>query len=118
MKLMPQLAFDGRCRQAFAVYADLLGGRVTVMNTFGGEQAHALPPGSRPSSPEHIRFAAIEFGDQSLTGNDVPADQYEPMRGFNVALHVDTAADARRIFDGLAQGGEVTTPLTKVDWAD
>jgi PhnB protein len=118
MKLMPQLAFGGRCREAFAFYADLLDGRVTATNTFGGEGEHALPPGSTPSRPDHIRFAAIAFGDQLLTGNDLPADQYEPMRGFNVALHLDKAADARRIFDGLAEGGEVTTPLSRVDWAD
>jgi PhnB protein len=39
------------------------------------------------------------------------------MQGFNVALHSRGAAEARRIFDGLSEGGKVTTPLAPVDWA-
>lgn len=118
MKLMPQLAFNGQCREAFEFYARALGGGISVMNTFGDNEAHALPPGSTASQPDHIRFATLEIGDQSLNGNDVPADQYEPMRGFNVALHFEKSADARRAFDALSEGGDVTTPLSKVDWAD
>jgi PhnB protein len=32
-------------------------------------------------------------------------------------LLTDSVDDARRIFAGLAEGGEVTTPLSEVDWA-
>ena len=39
------------------------------------------------------------------------------MRGFNVALHTRSVAEATRIFDSLAQGGKVSTPLTEVAWA-
>ena len=58
MKVMTQLAFNGQCRQAFELYARVLGGEVAVMNTFGGSDAK-LPPGSTASAPDQIRFASV-----------------------------------------------------------
>lgn len=118
MNLAPQLAFAGECRKAFESYAKLLGGEITVMNTFGGSEDQELPPGSVAAASDQIRFAEVRFGENALRGNDVPADFFRPMRGFNISLHVSSADDARRIFNGLSDGGEITTPLGKVDWAD
>lgn len=117
MKVMCQLAFDGQCRQAFAHYERVLRGKITVMNTFAGHADRQLPPGSTAAGSEQIRFAELRVGDQALLGNDVPPEQFKPMQGFNVSLHVQGVAEARRIFDGLAEGGRVTTPLSPVDWA-
>ena len=117
MDLAPQLAFKGECRQAFEYYAKLLGGEITIMNTFGGNEDHALPPGSVAGAAEQVRFADVRFGNNALRGNDVGDDQFVQMGGFTVSLHVPGTDEARRIFDGLADGGRITTPLSKVDWA-
>lgn len=42
MNLAPQLTFAGRCREAFHFYAELFGGEITVMNTFGGNEGRRL----------------------------------------------------------------------------
>lgn len=118
MKLAPQLAFNGNCREAFEHYAKLFGGEITVMNTFGGNEDHKLPPGSEAGPSEKIRFAELRFGDNMLRGNDVNADTFKPMEGFNLSLHIDSSKEAHRIFDELSQAGSVSTPLAKVDWAD
>lgn len=117
MKLMPQLAFNGNCRQAFEYCEKLLRGKITLMNSLGETQDVPLPPGSKPSAPEHTRFAQLEVGDWALLGNDVPPDEFKPLRGFNIALHCRSVAEATRIFDGLAEGGEVKVRLTRVAWA-
>lgn len=117
MDLAPQLAFNGQCREAFEYYAKLLGGRITVMNTFGGNEKRELPPGSIAGPAEKVRFAEIRFGNSSLRGNDVGDDQFTPMEGFNVSLHVKSTDEAVRIFKGLADGGDVKTALVEVDWA-
>lgn len=117
MNLAPQLAFNGDCRQAFEYYAKLLGGEIVVMNTFGGNEHRELPPGSVAGAADKVRFAEVRFGNSSLRGNDVGDDQFVPMRGFSVSLHVSRMEDARRIFDGLADGGVVTTGLSEVSWA-
>lgn len=117
MKVMAQLAFNGNCREAFDLYEKVLNGKIKVMNSLGDTRDVPLPPGSSPSAAEHIRFAALQVGDCELLGNDVPPDEFEPMRGFNIALHTPSVAEATRIFNTLAQGGEITTPLTKVAWS-
>lgn len=123
MKVMAQLAFNGNCRQAFQYYEQVLKGKIVVMNAHGNTTEMGdtkdvpLPPGSKPSAPEHIRFAQLQVGDGALLANDVPADEFEPMRGFNIALHTNSVAEATRIFDALAEGGQVSTPLTEVAWA-
>ena len=117
MRILSQLAFNGTCRQAFAYYESVLKGKVVVMNAHGDSRDIPLPPGSRASAPEHIRFAELHVGEWALLGNDVPAEDYEPMRGFNVALHADSVEEAQRIFNALAQGGEIRAPLTQMPWA-
>jgi PhnB protein len=115
-KVMTQLAFKGQCREAFELYERVLGGKITVMNTFGGSDAK-LPPGSTASAPDQIRFAELKLGGYAILGNDVPVQDYKPAQGFNIALHVKTAGEARRIFNALSDGGSVVTPLSEVAWS-
>ena len=116
MQVMTQLAFNGRCRKAFELYEKVLGGKITVMNTFGGNDVK-LPPGSTASAPEQIRFAELQIGNYAILGNDVPEAEYRPMQGFNIALHLKTAAEVRQIFDTFSQGGQIVTPLSDVAWS-
>lgn len=117
MQAMIQLEFNGQCREAFEFYAKLFKGEIKVMNPFGGQQDPPLPPGSRPAGAERIRFAQLQFGDNVIQANDMPEDEVREMRGFNIALHVQTAAEARRLFEALGQGGQVDTPLGEVAWS-
>jgi len=117
MKVMVQLEFDGQCRQAFEFYAEVLRGEITVMNSLGDTADTPLPPGSRPGTPDLIRFAQLHVGDDVIQGNDLPKGEYRQKRGFNVALHVSDAAEAHRIFDALADGGQIDTPLSDVAWS-
>jgi PhnB protein len=116
MQVMTQLAFNGHCREAFELYEKVLGGKISIMNTFGGSDAK-LPPGSTASAPEQIRFAELQVGDYAILGNDVPEAEYRPMQGFNIALHLKTADEARRIFAAFSEGGQIDTPLSDVAWS-
>jgi PhnB protein len=117
MKLMPQLAFKGQCRQAFEYYARVLGGSITVMNTFGDATDATLPPDCTPATAGQVRFAELQIGDYALLGNDLPAESYQAMRGCSIALHTPSVAEARRVFTALADGGQITTPLGEVAWS-
>ncbi len=116
MQIMTQLAFRGECRQAFEHYEKVLGGSISVMNTFGGNDAK-LPLGSTAAAPDQIRFAELKVGDFAILGNDVPENEYVPMQGFHIALHVKTGAEARRVFDAFSDGGTIETPLSEVAWS-
>ena len=89
MQIAPQLAFRGQCREAFEFYKIVLGGEIAVMNSFGENDAE-LPPGSAAAAPHQIRFAELRVGGYAILGNDVPDDEYQPMRGFHIALPVRT----------------------------
>ncbi|RDZ28164.1 VOC family protein [Lysobacter silvisoli] len=117
LKVMAQLAFDGDCRQAFEWYAEVFDGEIAVMNSLGGTPGVPLPPGSKSAAPEYIRYAEVRLGDSVLLGNDVPADEFRPMQGFNVALHARSVTEATRLFEALAEGGRVQAPLTRMPWA-
>ncbi len=39
MQVNPYLFFDGRCQEAFAFYAELLGGQIEAMLTYDGTPA-------------------------------------------------------------------------------
>ena len=116
MQFMTQLASGGQCRQAFEFYETVLSGRISVMNTFGNSAAK-LPQGSTASAPDQIRFAELQVGDFAILGNDVPQDDFAPMQGFHIALHLKTGDEARRMFEALSDGGQVETPLSEVAWS-
>lgn len=108
MQVTTQLAFEGQCREVFALYEEVLGGKIVVMNTFGDSDAK-LPPGSEVSAPEQIRFAELRIGDYAILRNDVPDPEYRPMQGFNIALHVKTADEARWIFNAFRNSRRALT---------
>jgi PhnB protein len=39
------------------------------------------------------------------------------MSGFSVAYHSEDAAEARRVFDALAEGGVTTMPFAETFWS-
>jgi PhnB protein len=53
-----------------------------------------------------------------LMASDSPTGMHQPMAGFSIALNYETAAEARRIFDKLAEGGKVMMPIGKTFWAE
>lgn len=118
MDIFSQLEFNGECEAAFEHYARLFGGTITIMNKLGDTKDVPLPPGSTGGAPEMVRFAELSIGEAKIRGNDLPADEYHAPRGFNLSVHLEKAAEARRVFDGLSQGGKVTVEPARVAWAD
>ena len=51
------------------------------------------------------------MGDSILMGSDAPPGHFEKPMGFCVALHLDTPAEAERVFHELAENGTVTMPM-------
>lgn len=112
MKVNPYLNFDGNCAQAFRFYAEVLGGTIGFMQTFGESPlASQMAPGKH----DQIMHVRLDLGDQMLLGSDTP-DHYHRPQGFAVSLIV-TAAEAERIFPALSDGGTVQMPLQKTFWA-
>ena len=114
MRLNTQLNFDGNCREAFEFYGKCLGGKVTMMMTYGDSPMAAhVPPGDHGK----ILHTTLEIGDQRLTGADLPAGRYGKPQGFDVLISLDSQEEAERIFAALADGGAEQMPLQETFWA-
>jgi PhnB protein len=117
---MPQLdaylLFDGTCAEAMRFYERTLDGKLEVLMT----QAQSPMAGQTPqASADRIMHARLVIGDRVLMASDWMVDRpYEGMNGFSLSLIYPVVADARRVFDALAKGGQVTMPLQKTFWAE
>ncbi len=114
MKLTPHIHFPGTCEEAFRAYAELLGGRIDHMQTYGAS------PGAEQCTPEwrtKIIHGTMTVNGRRLLGADVRPEDYRAPAGWNLLLEVAGSEDARRIFDALADGGVVEMPLQKTFWS-
>ncbi len=122
MKINPYLNFSGSCREAFEAYARILGGRVVDVMTFAGTPAEAHVPAEWRDKVMH---AMLDLGDGVLMGSDgAPgmcaadgAGGDARGGGFSVALHPASLSEGQRIFDALAEGGQVTMPFAETFWS-
>jgi PhnB protein len=109
MSFNPYLFFSGgQCRAAFTTYQQIFGGDLQVMT------AGDIPPGEEAmpgADPDMVLHAALTIGDSMLMGSDDPTGDDGPKLGFSVTHSAADADSAHRVFDALADGGEVTQPL-------
>jgi PhnB protein len=113
MKLNPYLNFNGQCEAAFAFYEQVLGGKMASKMTWGEFPEGEIPPESR----KLVMHAALQIGDEWLMGADSLAHDYEQPKGIQVALHYKDTAEGERIFNALAENGNVVMPFQKTFWA-
>ena len=108
-KLETYLFFNGNCGEAMQFYERVLGGELRLV------EAKETPGGSG----EQIMHARLEAGGAVLMASDwqAPAPD-ERMGGFSVTLSTATAAEAKSLFDGLAEGGKVTMPFGETFYSD
>jgi PhnB protein len=114
MKVNPYLNFNGDCAEALKFYERVLGGKIEGLMTFGEGPAEAQPS---PAMKDKVLHARLVLGDQVLMASDSPSEYYEKPQGTSLALGIDKAADAERIFNALAEGGTVKMPFQKTFWA-
>lgn len=114
MQVSPFLGFDGDCREAMSWYAELFGSPAPTIMTY----ADAPPGGEMPGmDADKVMYADVRIGDALLMGGDTPSERHEPARGMMVMVDPPDAAEGRRIFDALAEGGEVTMPFEQTFWS-
>ena len=114
MKLYTHLNFGGNCEAAFRFYEKHLGGKISMMM-----KTTDLPAGMKAphESADAVIHARMSVAGVELIGNDVPRSHYESIRSSYLYLSVDSPEDADRIYEVLAEGGEVTMPIAETFFA-
>lgn len=116
MYLNPYLFFDGNCEAAFTLYAQALRGEIEMLMRYGD-----APGGDgNPAIRDRVIHVSLKFGEQRLMGSDAcpPQHPYTRPQGLSVCVNVDSAAEAKRIFGALAEGGQVQVSLDKTFFAE
>ena len=113
MAFHPYLFFSGNCREAFTRYQEVFGGDLVLlpMSDMPSDQA---PPADQA---DLIMHAALTFGDNILMASDDPTGDGGPVKGMSVNYATADVAEAQRVFDALAEGGEVTMPMAETFWS-
>jgi PhnB protein len=111
----PYLFFDGTCAEAMRFYERTLGGKLDLMKAGDSPAAGDMPPGSG----DKILHARLALGDRALMASDwMDSRPFEGMKGFSLALAYPTVDEAQRVFDALAEGGQVNMPMGKTFWVE
>jgi PhnB protein len=109
MSFHPYLFFGGNCRDAFTRYQEIFGGDLEFVTTKDMPSDEAPPD----APADMIMHAALILGDALLMGSDDPTtDDFGPVQGMQVTASVGDVAEAKRVFDALADGGQVTAPIS------
>lgn len=117
MQIQPYLMFNGRCEEAFEFYRNAIGAKIEFLMRFK-EAPEQPPPGTLPpGSDNKVMHASLRVGDTLLMASDGTEHEGGEHKGFSLALQVRDAAEAKRCFDALVEGGQVTMPLGRTFWS-
>jgi len=115
----PYLTFLGNCEEAFNYYRSIFGGQFGYV----GRYSEMPPMEGQPAMPESearkIMHISLPIGNTVLMGADAAGGfGGETIIGNNISVSINAVskADADRIFNGLANGGNVTLPIADQFW--
>ena len=114
-KVEPYLFFDGNCGEAMRFYERTLGGKLSLLPAKDAPDTSQFAPGSG----DKIMHSKLEMENTILMASDwLAPTPYPGMKGFAITVSVPAATDAKRVFDKLAEGGQVTSPFGKTFYSD
>jgi PhnB protein len=117
VQVQPYLFFDGRCEEAVGFYKKALGAEVTSLMRFkecpAPEEPGTLPPGAG----EKVMHMSFRIGETTVLASDGRCLGQPNFQGFSLSLTVPTDAEAERLFNALAEGGQVQMPFGKTFFA-
>jgi PhnB protein len=83
---------------------------------------HAQSPAATqtpPGSANRIMHARLVIDGRALMASDaMVGERYEGMTNFSLSLVYGTVAEAKRVFEVLAEGGKIKMPMQKTFWAE
>ena len=110
------LGFDGNCADAMRFYEKALGGKLEVLMSGAESPMADQMPKEFAHRILHARLALP--GGGLLFAGDAPANvPYEGIKGVSIAIDYASVAEAEKVFNALAAGGQITMPMQPAFWA-
>jgi PhnB protein len=113
MQVQPYLFFEGRAEEAIEFYKKALGAKVEAIIRMK-DSPEPPPPGMVPPGSENkVMHSAFRIGDTTVMASDGRCSGKPSFQGVSLSINAANEAEAKRLFDALADGGQVHQPLTK-----
>lgn len=118
----PYLNFLGNTEEVFEFYRSVFGGEFASKVRFKDMgEAEGMPKLSEEDANKLMHIALPIGNGTLLMGTDALESMGHSLtmgNNFSIALEVDSAEEAERIFDRLSEGGAAEMPLQRVEWAE
>jgi PhnB protein len=101
--IFPYIHFDGTCSEAMPFYAGVFGATDLQMMRYN-QAPSAEGPGGTSDRVMHSQMTAM---GSTLMASDYPPGMGAPQSGMSIMLAPATMAEAKRLYDALAEGGEI-----------
>lgn len=109
------LNFNGNTEEAFNFYKSVFGVEFAFLQRFKDTPHASQIPADEQDKIMHI---SLLIGNTLLMGTDV-LKSMPPVThgtGYSICIVPDNEEQAKKFFDGLAQGGKISMPLEKMFW--
>jgi len=115
-KIDPYLNFLGNTEEAFNFYKSVFGGEFIFLQRFKD-----TPHGDDMSADdkERIMHVALPIGGNILMGTDALESAGQKLNfgdNMSIAITPESMEEAHKLFNGLAEGGNVQMALEKMFW--
>lgn len=105
------LFFKGNCEAAMNFYKECLGGDLTLMRYREG------PMETPEALKDKIMHAELRIHGIHLMASDVePGQEISIGKNVNLSINFETEEEQEKVFNKLADGGNVTMPLQDTFW--
>ena len=114
----PYIAFPGNASEAFAYYAELFSGELSVMMYSDMPNMEGMPFTPPPDAVAHVVLTApgLTLSGGDAIGENLPSPSSEV---YSMLLTTDAEDEARAFIDKVVSGGgEVAMPFEKAPWGD
>jgi PhnB protein len=116
--VQPYLFFAGRCDEALEFYRRALGAEILMLMRFNESPEPQTPGMLPPGFEKKVMHASFRIGETTLMASDgMHEDTEAKFDGFSLSIAVAEETEADRLFEALAQGGQVRMPMEKTFWS-
>jgi len=109
----PYLNFAGNTEEAFNYYKSIFGGEFAMLQRFGES------PNVPSQLKDKIMHISLPIGSNILMGTDACDEMgFNLTQGnnFYICIGPDSKEHADKLFNALAEGGKINTPLQDMFW--
>jgi PhnB protein len=111
MNIAPYIMFNGNCEEALNFYVKALNGEIKGLMRFEGSPAESMVADKQKVL--HAMFQADQVFFMASDGTEAGANNGGMV---HLSLDFDNAEQEQKVFDALAEGGKITSPLQDTFW--